>query len=325
MKLRNIFIFGLVVILVLAFTSTGLAKAKITIKIANNQAGSHPFGVSLDKFAEIVNEKTKGEIEILVFNDGQLGSHRDVAEGLQLGTIDAGLIAIAGLRVFDEKAMILYLPYLFTSREHAFDLLDGDFGKYLFKLFEAKGVKGLGWMESGYRHITNSKRPIYKPEDLKGIKIRVPEIPIQISTFKALGANPTPMSFGELFTALQQGTVDGQENPLPIISTAHFSEVQKFLSLTGHVWNPEAFLISQRTWRKLTDEQKLILEEAAKETVSYERELCYKMQEELIQKLKDEGMLINEVDLKSFQNITKVVWDEYESQFGTELMNLIKK
>lgn len=317
MKLKNVIIFGLACILLLACTSIGVAKAKITIKIANNQASSHPFSISLnEKFVKIVNEQTKGEIEVVVFDDGQLGSHRDVAEGLQLGTVDAGVIAIAGLRVFDEKAQILYLPYLFNSREHAFDLLDGDFGNYLFKLIEAKGAKGLGWMESGYRHITNSVRPIYKPEDLKGVKIRVPEIPIQISTFKALGANPTPIAFGELFTALQQGTVDGQENPLPIIYSSHFDEVQKYLSLSGHVWNPEALLISLHTWNKLSDEQKLIIQEAAKVTVAYERELCANMQNELIQQLKEKGMEVNEVDIDAFKSATKVVYDEYSSQFG---------
>lgn len=325
MKLKNVIIFGLACILVLACTGIGAAKAKITIKIANNQASSHPFSISLnEKFVKIVNEKTKGEIEVKVFDDGQLGSHRDVAEGLQLGTIDAGMIAIAGLRVFDEKTTVLYLPYLFDSREHAFELLDGDFGDYLFKLIESRGAKGLGWMESGYRHITNSVGPIYKPEDLRGIKIRVPEIPIQISTFKALETNPTPIAFGELFTALQQGTVDGQENPLPIIYSSHFDEVQKYLSLSGHVWNPEALLISLHTWNKLSDEQKLILQEAAKVTVDYERELCANMQNELIQQLKDKGMEVNEVDIDAFKSATKVVYDEYGSQFS-ELLNLMDK
>jgi len=326
MKLRNVFIFGLVVILVLAFTSTGVAKAKITIKIADVLATNHPVNVSLnDKFVKIVNEKTKGKIEIQVFPNSQLGNERDLAEGIQLGTIDVAVVGTAGLRTYDERMMLFYLPYLFTSRENAYSLLDGDVGEYLFKLIEAKGVKGLGWFENGYRHITNSKRPINKPEDLKGIKIRVPEIPVHVYTFKTIGANPTPMAFGELFTSLQQGTVDAQENPLVIIDTSKFYEVQKYLSLTGHVWDPFAMLISQKIWGKLTDEQKLILQEAAKETISYEREICIEKDKILIQKLKDKGMVVNEVDLNAFHNAVKPVYDKYAEQFGIDLINKIKK
>lgn len=299
----------------LFFTSS--ASAKITFKIANNQAANHPFSISLnEKFAKIVAEKTNGEIEVVVYDDGQLGSHRDVAEGLQLGTIDAGMVAVAGLRVFDEKSQVLYMPFMFESREKAFDLLDGEFGDYLFNLYESKGVKGLGWMESGYRHITNSVRPIFKPEDLKGIKIRVPEIPIQIDTFKALGTNPTPIAFGELFTALQQKTVDGQENPLAIIATSRFDEVQKFLSLSGHVWNPEAFIVSKATWNKLNDEQKNIIQEAAREAVVYERDLMGKAQEEMIDELISRGMEVNEIDFDAFKEATRVVYEKYSEEYG---------
>ncbi len=311
-------------VLLLSMISFSAADASRTFKIANNQSGKHPFSISLnEKFAKIVEEKTNGEIDVVVYDDGQLGSHRDVAEGLQLGTIDAGMVAVAGLRVFDEKSQVLYMPYLFESREKAFELLDGDFGNTLFKLYDAKGVKGLGWMESGYRHITNSKRPIVKPEDLHGIKIRVPEIPIQISTFKALGTNPTPISFGELFTALQQGTVDGQENPLAIIITSHFYEVQKYLSLSGHVWNPEALIVSKATWNKLTDQQKTIMEEAAKAAVDYERELMYEMEQGIIEELKEKGMEVNEIDVEAFRQATKVVYDQYGQEFA-ELLEYVK-
>jgi tripartite ATP-independent transporter DctP family solute receptor len=210
------------------------------------------------------------------------------------------------------------LPYIFTSREHAYKVMDGDVGKELYAMLAEKDVIGLGYFENGFREITNNVRPIVKPEDLKNIKIRVMESPAPIATFRALGANPTPMAWGEVFTALQQNTIDAQENPLPVIYGQRVYEVQKYLSMTDHFFAPALLMISRSTLESFSEADQKAIWEAAAEAVVYERGVSQKQAEEFLQLLKDKGIAVNEnVDKQAFIEATLPVYAEFEKEYGT--------
>ena len=306
-------------------TQNGSQQEKIVLRLGFTNNEEHPNYLASKQFADAVAQRTNGQVEVQLAPNSLLGGEKDLAEGMTLGTVEMALLGTGGMRVYDDNMQLFFLPFLFNSREAAYKVLDGDIGKEISAMMESKApVKILAYYENGYRHITNSERAIYTPEDLKGLKIRTPEIPALVATFKGLGANPTPMAFGELFTAMQQKTVDGQENPLVTIISSKFYEVQKYCSLTGHVWDPFALTISTAAWNKLTPETQAIVQEEAKKAADYQRSLCVKADEEGIEQLKSLGCEVNEVDLAVWQEATKFVYDEYAKQFGEELIAKIR-
>jgi tripartite ATP-independent transporter DctP family solute receptor len=219
---------------------------------------------------------------------------------------------------------ILDLPFLFNTPEEADAVVDGPVGKKLFDKLPEKGLVGLGYWELGFRNVTNSKRPITKAEDLQGLKLRVLQSPLFIETFNALGANTVPLPFPELYTALEQKVVDGQENPVTVILDSKFSEVQKFVSLTRHIYNPQSVLISKRTWDKLSDEEKKIIQEAAAEATVYQRKVSRAKSAEALEALKKAGMQVNDVapeEIKRMREKIKPVTDKYEKELGEALVN----
>lgn len=302
-----------------------LAHAKITLKAGHISAVGHPWHEALVGMAEDVKEGTDGEVIIQVYPSSQLGGEREMAQGLGLGVLEMGLFGTGALQALDKRLIIEELPYAWPTREHAYRALDGKLGEALAEVLAEQKITTLSWWESGYRHITNSVRPIESPEDLKGIKLRVPEAEMRIDTFKIMGALPTPMPFSEVFSGLQQKVVDGQENPLATIDASKFYEVQDHLALSGHIWGSAVLTIATATWDKLSDEHKKVIEDAAEKWKLKEREMIAKSDSESLEKMKAAGIQVTEPDPAQFQAAVQPVWEKYESTFGAELMDLVRE
>lgn len=326
-KMKRFLVFFVVIVFGLSslFAAGQQEKSKIVLKVGHIFAATHPWQTNLEGMAEEVRKETNGVVDIQVFPAAQLGGDRDVAEGMRLGTIEMGLFGTGGLQSLDKRMIIEELPYAWETREKAYAAMDGDLGKALDKVMLEYSIIGLHFWESGYRHITNNTRPIRTVSDLKGLSLRVPEAEMRIDTFKELGALPTPLAFSELFTALQQGVVSGQENPLATIYSSRFQEVQKYLSLSNHIWGSGYLGISEKAWKSLSKEQQNVLVEKARVWGEKCREEIASSDDDYIEMLKKEGMLVNETNFAEFQKAVKPVWDKYEKEFGSELMNIVRK
>ncbi|HKJ66173.1 MAG TPA: DctP family TRAP transporter solute-binding subunit [Desulfopila sp.] len=283
---------------VIAVSTTGYAKT--VIKLGTSTQPSHIYNQAAEYFGDIVAKESGGEIEVQVFPAAQLGSERDMVEGLQLGSLEMTLTSTGPMGNFIPQVKLFNLPFLFKDRESCYRVLDGEIGQSIADKFVKVGIRSLGWYENGFRNITNSKRPINAPGDMDGLKIRVMEDDVFILTMKALGASPTPMAFGELYTALEQGVVDAQENPLAVIHSSRFFEVQKYLAMTGHFYSPAVMLISEITWQSLSPEHQKVIADAAAKAKTYERELSLKADQELEQALAKEGMVVTHPDKEPF-------------------------
>ena len=315
-KLSLVLVISLVAVLLLS--SFVFAAPKFVLKLGHVANTEKPYAQAGVKFAELVKEKTNGEVEIQVFPSSQLGNQRDLVEGLTFGTVDMTLTSTAVLGNFLPKMAIFDLPFIFRDKPHTYKALD-TIGMEMGKDLEAKEIKLLAFFENGVRHLTNNIRPVRTPEDMKGLKIRVMEQPVYIEMMKALGANPTPMAFGELFTALQQGTVDGQENPVSHIWTKRFFEVQKYISLTGHTYSAEPLLISMITWKKLPKEYQDAILASATEALDWHRSKCSELDNGFWKNVRESGKCeIIEVDKEPFRKATAGVWKMFEDQVGKE-------
>jgi len=313
-------------LLIAAFVIPGCSQSdkKVVLKLGHIAEPTNPYGQGADHFAKLVTEKSKGAIEVKVFPSSQLGDQKALIEGLIYGTVDMTLTGTAELGTFQPQVAVFDMPFLFRDRAHAYKALD-TVGMELGKALEAKGLKLLGYMENGIRHLTNNKRPVKTAEDMKGLKIRVMNNKVYIEMMKALGASPTPMSFAELYSAMQQGTIDGQENPSAHIYTKRFYEVQKYASLTAHAYAPEPVLISMNTWKKLNDKQKAIIQEAAKEAIAWQRKLSEQKDQEFWDKIKATGKIeVLTVDRKPFIEATQSVYKELAPVVGQANIDKIK-
>lgn len=306
---------------VTAFLAQAALAAPVTVKVGHVLNTDHSWHICLEGWAKDVKEQTKGRVEIKVFPSSQLGSEKDMAEGLRMGTVDAGLIGGSSFQNLDVKFGIEELPYAFDSYEAAYKVFDGYVGNELFKILDSKGIKGLAWWENGFRHITNNKRPILTPEDLKGVKIRVTPNKMRLDTFNTLGASPMPIAFGELYSALQQGVVDAQENPLSIFYSNAFYEVQKYLSLTQHIWGSALLSVNQRVWKKMSKEDQETVQKLALVWRDKQRAMVQAADKEMIEKIKAKGVKVDEVDKKPFREAVAPVWKEFEPVFGKDLMD----
>ncbi len=297
--------------------SASVSFGAVTLKLGHIAEPENPYGQGADHFANLVKERTKGEVIIQVYPSSQLGNQRDLVEGLTFGTVDMTLTGTAVLGNFIPEVAVFDLPFIFRDIPHAYKALD-TVGMDLCKKGENRGMITLAIWENGVRHMTNNKRPIKKPEDMKGLKMRVMEQPVYIEMMKALGASPTPMAMSELYTALQKGVIDGQENPLAHIATKRFYEVQKYISLTGHTYASEPLLISAIAWKKLTPEQQKIVRQAALDTRDWQRDLCRKLEGTFLKVIKDSGKseVNDDVDKVAFAAATKPVWKLYSDKFG---------
>ncbi len=284
-------------------------------------AESH-HAVGILKFGEELERLSEGRFSIRPHYDNALGGEREVVEGMSFGLIDMGISSTGPMGGFVDDFMLFDLPYIFTNPAHVYGFLDGEYGGALAqKLEEQIDVKILGWMENGFRHNTNNVRALNSPDDLAGIRHRTQESRVQVDTWTALGADASPMAWTEVFTALQQGVMDSQENPIPTIYDVKFYEVQKYLNLTGHVYSPAPLMIGATLFNSLSEQDQAIMLEAASTAVPVQREASQRMEQELIDKLEELGMVVTRPDLAAFRQRVQPVIDEWKETVGTELVD----
>jgi tripartite ATP-independent transporter DctP family solute receptor len=323
---------SLVLLALLTLAATGLAApawgAEFVIKVGTIVSETHPDFVTLTNvFKPLVEKGSGGRVEVQLYPNGQLGGDREMAESVQMGTLTMALPATSILAGFEKKFQVLDLPFLFTDKETGYKALDGELGKALSALLPRHGLVNLGYCENGFRHVTNSRGPITKPDDLKGLKLRTMENPMHLAFFKLLGANPTPMSYGEVYTALQQGTVDGQENPIAIVSDAKFYEVQKYYSLTGHVFSAILMLANKDFMDRLPPELNKVVTEAATEFLLADRKLVDSDEAALLKAMEEKGLVVNTLTPEQkqlFIDATRPVYDQFEPILGKDILNLAR-
>lgn len=324
---KTTFIVFLLTVFVFSFFM--IAEAKIIVKYGHVGPPIHPQHKAALAFAKYVNEKTKGEMEVQVFPLGQLGGERSMTEQVQTGTLHMTAVTSGVLSNFVTEMGIIELPFIYPNRDVAYKVLDDKEVKERFaKLCDAKGFIFIGYTENEFRDITNSKRPIHKPEDLRGLKIRVIESPVFIDTFKALGANPTPLPFPEIYNALQQKVIDGQDNPIYTSILMKFTEVNKFATITNHILTECPVVVNKKFWGSLTPEQQKIFREAADLQVKVNREENAKNRVEALAKAKAQKVdvvMLTEADEAAFRNAVKPVLEKYKGIYGADWFNFYMK
>ncbi|MBQ0139213.1 MAG: TRAP transporter substrate-binding protein [Kurthia sp.] len=294
-------------------------KKKLRISLGLND--QTPLYKSSVKFKELV-EAESDSLEVEVYHSGTIADDRSAIEMLQFGTLEITIPSTAPFTTFVPEYGVFDLPFTLTSNEMVDSVLQGEFGDKLAAKAESQGVLQLAWWENGFRQLTNSKTPVEKLEDVKGLKIRTMENEIHLAAWKALGANPTPMAFTELFTAMQQKTIDGQENPYPTIFLEKYPEVQKYLTETNHVYSPFIFLISKKTWDGLSEEQQEIVRKAAIEAGEHNRDLSRETAKSALEELKKQ-MTFSELsseELAKFKKAVEPVIEKYKSTIGEEFV-----
>ncbi len=301
------------------------AQGKLIVRVATGTAPDHPENVGARKFGELLAASSKGQIEVQVHPSGELGSQRDFVEALRSGTLEVTMVTIGFFSAYDPLLNIFELPYLFRDGPHAFRVVDGPIGKQIAERVNKKNVHLMAYWEAGLRDITNNVRPIHEPADLKGLKIRVPEAKVSIDTFKAFGANASPLAYTELYMALRQGVYDGQENPPSNIYNSKLYEVQKYLSLSGHQFLVHMFMYSGPLWEKLSPENQKLIGDAAVQAGMFQRSYNDQQDEKLIVTLKQVGMKVNDVDKQAFMDKAKPLYAEYAKTYGPEAAKFIEE
>ena len=283
---------------------------EVELKLGHVGEPGSIFQISADEFAKRANAKLAGKVKVVVFGSSQLGGDKEMLQKLKLGTVD---MAVPSTVMSSEVDLfgIFEMPYLVKDRAHMARIEKEVFWPTLAPAAEKKALRILAVWENGYRHITNNRKPIVKPEDLQGMKLRVPEGKWRVAMFKAYGANPSPMKFSELFTALQTGVMDGQENPLTQIYSAKLHETQKFLSMSGHVYTPAYVIAGATKWERLPADVRKSLEDIAKETQAFVYKTAQQQETELLDKLKQSGIKVNEVDKNAFVEASKPTYEEF--------------
>lgn len=283
-------------------TLMGSDAATVRFKVGTTTAPEGHYVKGLIEMQALLEEYSEGEMTLDIYPNSQLGNERDMMENVGMGVQEMCLISTGPIPNFVSDFAVLDLPYLFEDEDAAYAVLDGEIGTSLLEQLEPQGIYGVGFWENGFRQVTNDKKEIVTPDDLKGMKIRTMENNVHMATYNALGATATPMAWSEIFTALQQGTVDGQENPIAIIESAKVYEVQRYVSMIDLFYSPCVLMISQSTYDSLTDTQKEAFDKAAEEAKDYQREYSRNYSEDAIQTMKDAGVTVTEVD--------KAVWEE---------------
>ncbi|KKX27173.1 TRAP transporter substrate-binding protein [Rhizobium sp. LC145] len=314
-----------------ALLLAGTASAEIgshTLKFAAANNKGHPQVTGMEKFAEIVKEKSGGKIEVKLFPGGVLGGDVQTVSALQGGVVEM-LVLNAGILASNVKAFgAVDLPFLFNSGEEADKVMDGPFGESLLQKLPDTGLVGLAYWELGFRNLTNNRHAVTKLEDIKGLKIRTLQSPIPIELFNGLGANAVPLPYTELYTALETGTVDGQENPAANIINAKFYEVQKYMTLSRHQYNPQVVLISKKFWDGLNDEEKAVLQSAATEARDFQRQVSREADSKAIEEIKATGMQVDELSPEETQKLrdaVKPLIDKFSAEIGAETVSLLFK
>jgi TRAP-type transport system periplasmic protein len=301
---------------------TAFAQERV-IKFANQNNKGHPIVMGMEKFAEIVAAKSGGKIKVNVFPGGALGSDQANVSALQGGTLEMASMN-SGIFASQVKEFALFdFPFMFGNTKEADAVMDSAFGKGLHKRLEEKGLVGLGYYELGFRNITNGKRPINTLADLEGLKLRVIPNPINVDWVKALGANPTPLPWPEVYAALEQKAVDGQENPVATINSAKLYEVQKHMVLSNHQYNPQSVVISKKFWDKLTPAEQKILQDAATESAKFQRQQSRDQAAGILENLKKNGMQVTQLsaaDMDKLRDKMRPVTAKYAVNVGQDVV-----
>jgi tripartite ATP-independent transporter DctP family solute receptor len=276
-----------------------------------------PEGIAMTAFAEEIKAKTKGRIEVRLHPGGALGGDREVLEGLQIGTVDLAVPSTSVIANFVPEVQVFDIPFLFRDFDHAQAVLDGPVGQETLAKFRAKGLQGLAFGGIGFRQLTNSRRPVNGPDDVKGLKIRTQENQIHLQVWRALGALPTPMALPEVFTALQQGVVDGQENPIGAILNNKFGQVQKYLTITNHAFTPVGFVMAPRAFDALSTEDRQLFVEAARRAMITCKDEVAKVEKTGVDELRKQGLqVVEKVDTAKFQELLKPAFADLGKRFG---------
>jgi tripartite ATP-independent transporter DctP family solute receptor len=305
--------------------SGALAAEAKTLKIGYILAPNSQLGAGATAFAEELAKRTQGRFKVEQFPNAALGGEVEMLKGLQLGSVDLAFITGAPLPNVVPDVGVLSIPFLFRDAKHAHAVLDGPVGTELLAKFAAKDLVALAWGENGMRHLTNSKRPIASPDDLKGLKLRVPQSEVMLTGFKTLGADAAPLAFPELYGALQSGKFDGQENPIATIQASKFAQVQKYLTMSGHVYDPAAFFASKDLWEDLSEADRKAFVEAAKAGGAASRKFAAEAEANGVAALEKDGMtVVRSIDRDKFVAALAPAMGGYAEKFGPELIARIR-
>jgi tripartite ATP-independent transporter DctP family solute receptor len=309
------------VIASLALAAMGLASAQErTFKYGLNSPEGHPAVAGMKKFADLVAAKSGGKMKVQLFLNGALGSDQATLSALKGGTVEMAVMN-SGILSSEVKALEVFdFPFLFANEKEADAIVDGPIGKKMHAALQEKGIVGLAYQELGFRNITTGKRAINKVDDIAGLKLRVIPSPINVDWVKALGANPTPLPFPEVYAALEQGAIDGQENPISVIAANKFWEVQKFVALTNHQYNPQSVIFSKKVWDTLSAADKKILEDSAQEAAKVQREAARASVAANLDLLKKNGMTVTQLppaEVTKLRDKMKPVIDKHSAALGT--------
>jgi len=317
--------FNVILLLCTLFFALGCEETSgiRTIRLAHGLDINHSVHRAMVKMGKDLDSVSSGRLRIEIYPNQQLGTEREILELIQLGSLDMTKVSVATLENFAPKTRILGLPYLFESREHAFEVLDGPIGQTLLDNAEQFRLKGLGYYDAGFRSFYTEKEAVTAPEDLKGLKIRVMESITAMDMVKSLGGSPTPISWGELYTSLQQGVVDGAENNLPSFYLSKHYEVCPYYSLDEHTFSPDVLIVGTQFWDVLSEQEKGWLDKAVKKSLEHQRKLWAESEAEALEKIKEAGVEISYPDKKPFIEMTTEMYRAYEED--KELNNMIEQ
>lgn len=305
-------------------TGSVFAQQGKEVKLGYALAVNSHYGAAAQAWADFVEKGTNGAFQFKQFPSSALGGERELIEGLQLGTVEAVIVSTGALSNFVPDVGVVDIPFLFRDTQHARAVLDGPFGQDLLGKFHKRGLIALAWGEQGFRHLTNNKHAVQKVEDLKGLKIRVTENPVHITAFKTLGASPTPMSWPEVIGALQQGTIDGQENPISVLASTKLWQVQKYLTLSAHVYAPVALIVSPNFWSGLSDAQKAAFTQGAKRGALASRAFVDAVEKKGVEEARSNGMqVVTSVDQAAFRAALEPAYKQYAAKFGQKTLDAI--
>ncbi len=305
----------------IAISQPAFAEIEETnLRLAHVVNENDGFHAAATRFQELVAERSDGKISVEVFPNATLGDERTLLEGMQIGTVDMGVITNGPVSNFLEDMAVFEMPFLFPSAEKAYEVLDGPIGQELLDRLSEVNLKGLAYAERGFRNLTNSERPINSPADVQGLKVRVMENPVYIDTFRELGADAIPMAWTEALTAMQQGTIDGQENPVNVVHSFQLNETQTNMTMTRHSYAPAIFVMSLPVWNNLSEEAQEIVLQSAQEAAEYERQLNAEQESQQLEELRASGMnVIDDADLSAFSEAVAPVYVKYGERFGDYL------
>ena len=321
--MKKLSAFVILALILIIFNSCDTINQQKTIKLAHGLDTSHPVHKAMIFMGQELEKNSEGALKLEIYPNQQLGSERQCLELLQIGSLDMTKVSAAVMENFSPNMKVLGLPFLFKNKTHTFNVLDGEVGKSLLDGGKKYWLKGLGYYDAGSRSFYTKKEPVLKPENLEGLKIRVMESVTAMNMVSNLGGSPTPISYGELYTALQQGVVDGAENNPPSFFLSRHYEVCKFYSLDEHTTIPDVLIMSTHLWDKLSEKEQIWMQKAADASVKYQRELWAKAETEALEAVKKAGVTVVRPDKSLFQDKVSMMYEDYKD--SKEIYELIQK